>query len=351
MNPLKHKISILLLLAFLTSCEKETPVIINPSPTEEATEGLYIGFYNLENLFDTQDDPANPNDEEFTPTGPKNWTAERYQHKLANIGKVMEGMDFPFLFGVCEVENKIVLQDLTQSVRLKDKNYHFVHEDSPDFRGIDVALLYQTDVFQVRSWETIPVIIPPSISPHASTRDILKVAGTFNNIDIYIYINHWPSRSGGIEETEGKRLFAARILKEKIDQLLKNEPAANVLIMGDFNDEPDNKSLKEVLNVQIEKKQAMDNQLYNCTMAAMNQGKGSYNFRGDWQMIDQIIASGHFIDPNRPVYISSFDIYRDNMLLFNHPEYGLSPDRTYGGDVYYGGFSDHLPVFVEIKAE
>ena len=352
MNPLKHKISALFfLLLFLISCEKETPVAPNPSPEEENTEGLRVGFYNLENLFDTQDDPSNPMDEEFTPEGPKNWTEERYQHKLSNIGRVIEGMDFPALLGVCEVENKTVLRDLTTSVYLKDKNYDFVHEDSPDFRGIDVALLYQTDVFSVNTWEAITVNIPPGISERTTTRDILKVTGTLYDTKIYIYINHWPSRSGGVVATEGKRLFVASLLRAEIDELLQTEPNANILILGDFNDEPHNKSIKEVLKAQTSKAQITDNQLFNCTMTATNQGEGSYNFQGDWQMIDQVIASEHFLNADNTVHVSSFDVYKDDMLLFNHPQYGLSPDRTYGGDIYYGGFSDHLPVYVEIKTE
>lgn len=353
-------ISFFLLLLWTSSCSTST--VLNPTIEEEEVDPPTptppvvdsdeaketIAFYNVENLFDTVDDPENGGDNEFLPTAPKQWTMERYIHKLNNIGKVIEGIGFPIIMGVSEVENGQVMEDLTKIEALADHPYSYVHEESPDHRGIDVGLLYQPAFFEVLEWETIEVDIPDPVIEDYTTRDILLVKGQMEATTIYIFVVHWPSRSGGTEKSEFRRIFVAEVLKDAIDQLQTTTPDASIIIMGDFNDEPTNRSIKEVLAVQAKGTTIDAQSLYNCTSTLDAAGEGSYNYQGNWQMIDQIITTGNLVQPDNPIQVTDFKVFKDEMLLFNHPNNGPTPDRTYGGDQYYGGFSDHLAVYVEI---
>ena len=333
--------------------EPENPVT-NPPATDlpEVERGdMRIGFYNVENLFDTIDDPGNSQDDEFLPGSSKNWNAERYQQKISDIGEVFRALDYPVLMGLSEVENRGVLQDLVDSEKLRDAGYGIVHEDSPDFRGIDVALLYRKAEFSVADFTAIEVELPPSVSEFSTTRDILQVRGTLRNEEVFLFVNHWPSRSGGVSATSGKREFAAGVLRSAIDEILLNNPDANIIALGDFNDEPYNRSLTDALQVQTQKPVMPDNQLYNCTIPFLEAGAGSYMYQGEWQMYDQLVVSGRLLDTSGTLKILSFDILMEDFLLFDHPEDGPRPNRTYGGDNYYGGISDHLPVFLEVAIQ
>ncbi len=349
------------LFLILISCSQEetvdvtpTPPIVTPPPTDTIdnpteTAIFRIGYYNVENLFDTVDDANNPKDDEFLPNAPKQWTEERYQTKLRNIGLVMQGIEFPDLMGFSEVENKTVLEDLVNSELLKAEGYEIVHIDGPDFRGIDNALLYKKSAFTVLEIEAIEVQLPPAVSEFSTTRDILMVKGDLGGETIYVFVNHWPSRSGGEAATSGKREFAAAVLREAIDEILATEPAANIIALGDFNDEPNNVSLLNALKVNNQKTTTVaDNALYNCTIPVLEANRGTLFFDGNWQVFDQILVSGQLLDD---VGIKALDyvVYDDESVLFNHPTDGLRPDRTYGGDVYFGGFSDHLAVLLELS--
>lgn len=355
--------NLFILFSFLflwAACEKEEqPTVITPTPpvvtppdpgpsTPTERSHIRIGFYNVENLFDTVDDTTNPNDDEFLPNSPKEWTTERYQTKLRNIGLVMQAIEFPELMGFSEVENKTVLEDLANSDLLKDQAYEIVHKDGPDFRGIDNALLYKKDAFTVLETESIEVRLPASVSEFSTTRDILMVKGNLGAEILYIFVNHWPSRSGGEAETSGKREYAASVLRDAIDVVLEDDPNANIITLGDFNDEPENASLKFVLQVNNEKPAVIDNGLYNCTVPTLAAGRGSYFFGGNWQMLDQIIVSGQLLDDNGTIKATNYFVYDDESVMFEHPSDGLRPNRTYGGDEYFGGFSDHLAVFLEL---
>lgn len=342
----------------LASCDSSSPTLptmeeeeMIPTPTEPTTpitDQSTIAFYNVENLFDTEDDPENSGDNEFLPSSSKAWTPERYEKKLNNIAAVVQGLNFPILLGLSEVENKKVLEDLINTTSLQDQSYEIVHKESPDHRGIDVALLYQAGEFTVKDWSTYEVTIDdPSIANY-TTREILQVSGEWNNTSLYILVNHWPSRSGGQAQTEFRRITVAERLAGIVKDIQEAEPAAKIIIMGDFNDEPTDKSLSEVLNVQLNKDPLMDQFLYNCTSNLDEQNEGSYNYQGNWQMLDQIIVSGNLLDKSNTPFVENFQVYKADDLFFTHPEYGLTPDRTYGGDTYYGGYSDHLPVFVEV---
>jgi len=206
--------------------------------------------YNVENLFDTIDDPKIP-DEEFLPESEKKWDNERYQKKLSDLVRVISEVnpkELPEMVGLVEIENHAVLDDLIRTGEFKDQGYAIIHEESPDYRGIDVALIYRKDAFTEIMHETLPVVFPDD--PQFKTRDILYVTGKIRNRTIHVFVNHWPSRIGGDEKTEPKRVLAASVLKAKVDQILAADPKARIVIMGDMNDEPVNKSLNETLGAQ-----------------------------------------------------------------------------------------------------
>ncbi|MEM6321180.1 MAG: endonuclease [Bacteroidota bacterium] len=346
-----------LFLLTILSCEKEavTPTtpespIENPDIDEPPTGDFRVAFYNVENFFDTVDDPNNPKDDEFLPNAPKQWTPIRYEEKIRNIGKVARGMGYPELLGLAEVENAKVLTDLLNSARFETENYDFVHYNSPDFRGIDVALLYKKESFEVLESRAIEVELPAEVSEFPTTRDILEVRGRLFEEEVVVYVNHWPSRSGGVAATDGKRAYAASVLRAAIDEVLVSAPKANIILLGDFNDEPFDDSLVQALGVKTQKAGIEDqNAIYNCSVELTMNGEGSSFFRGDWQMLDQILVSGGLLDSEGTFKVIGYDTYDDESVLFDHPDDGLIPNRTYGGDNYFGGFSDHLAVYVEIE--
>ena len=312
-----------------------------------------IGFYNVENLFDTIDNPLKP-DEEFTPQSKKQWNTERYNKKLNDIAKVINSMQSPAIMGLCEVENETVLQDLTQNTSLNKYNYGIVHRESPDYRGIDNALIYQKKLFEVANVDVITINFPKSVIGEEEyvTRDILYVTGTFNKKEtIHIFVNHFPSRYGGMKQSEPKRLYVAQQLKKKIDELFAQNPKANIIVMGDMNDETDNNSIAKTLQALPEPDNSKTSTLVNCAAKLDQEGKGTYNFRGNWNMLDHIIVSSPLLSKKSKIGIGEFVIHQEKWMMYDNKKYGLTPNRTYGGTNYYGGFSDHLPVYIEIKTE
>ena len=315
-----------------------------------------VAFYNVENLFDTEEDPYRL-DEEFLPTSEKKWNKARYEDKLAKLAQVIAAMNYPELLGLAEVENEAVLRDLVERSDLADAGYDIVHYDSPDVRGIDVALLYRTAFFTPESSQAIPVTFEDEAY---KSRDILLVSGTLGKDakynTVHVLVNHWPSRRGGIAKSEPRRLGAARIVRKTVDELLQTDPLANVILLGDFNDEPPDQSITGELRAtgSIRKKDPF--QLYNTVAALDEQGRGSYNFRGDWNMLDQIILSQGLVEDARNVsdyYYrpESATVFAPEWLLQAEGKYQGHPDRTYAGNKYLGGYSDHLPVYIELTNE
>ncbi len=301
-----------------------------------------IAFYNVENLFDLVDDPT-PGDDEFTPAGKKKWDLERYQAKLNNLSKVVRAMQFPELFGVCEVENATVLKDLAANKVLAGHNYEVVHFESPDYRGIDVALLYKKASFEVIASNQIPIHFPKAIVEDYTTRDILHVRGVFLQKDTFdIFVNHWPSRRGGLKESEPKRLFVAEQLSMTMQAIQRKYPNRSFVVMGDFNDESNNNSL-----LTLSKNEYLD--LHNCSASLDEKGMGTYNYRGSWNMLDQILVSQKLTQAGSKIQVGEQVIFRQEWLMYNDPKHGPKPNRTYGGPNYYGGYSDHLPVYVELS--
>lgn len=306
-----------------------------------------VAFYNVENLFDTENDPFT-SDDEFTPLGEKEWDDERYQKKIKNIGKVIKGIDadLPLLVGLCEVENEKVLLDLTNSKLLSKGEYGVVHYDSPDTRGIDVGLLYKKDFFKVLDTESLAVIFQNN--PHVLTRDILYVKGIVNEEVIHLFVNHWSSRRKGERETEYKRVEAARVLKDRIEEIQEEDSKAKILVMGDFNDYPNNKSIEDVLEASLQPK---SDEFYNLAAKLDRSEKGTHFYNNEWGMLDQMMVSNSWLIAKKGNTLKkkTVDVYKADEVLFKHSYLGAIPNKTYSGNKYHGGFSDHLAISLQFE--
>ena len=310
-----------------------------------------VMYYNVENYFDCVDDP-DTNDEEYLPGGIRGWNHTRYVEKQYNIARVIVavgGWEPPALVGLCEVESKKAMHDLVIWGPLKNLQYGFVHHESPDVRGVDVALLYQPDMFKLLYDE--PIRVTFADAPHSTTRDILYVMGQLPNRDtLHVFVCHFPSRLGGELESESRRVDAARILRCKVDEIFKHDEDAKIIIMGDFNDYPDNKSIYEILQAQEPQAPFASSILYNLMYPMHREGKGTHKHEGVWGALDQIIVSGSLLDDSSPIFTTPLDIHifeEDFLLEDDGKFFGKKPFRTYVGMKYVGGFSDHLPVYVD----
>ncbi len=305
-----------------------------------------IVFYNVENLFDTKDSP-DTDDFDFTPNGFKQWDEERYHKKLKKITEALKMIPAsPVLIGLAEIENSRVLKDWTKYLKKEGLNYKFIQYDSPDKRGMDVALLYDPDLFEVKTSKAIPVRL--FNEPNFTTRDILYTHGELDGIETHVFVNHWSSRREGREETEYRRIRAAEILREKVDQILKKDPKANIFILGDFNDHPTDKSIENILRA---KDSGEEDDLINLLYDEHEQGKGTSVHQREWAVLDQIIVSQAVYNDENRIGIKGKDaeILDDERLLYTYRDGGQKPNSTYGGKNYYGGYSDHLPVYVILK--
>ena len=307
-----------------------------------------VAFYNVENLFDTIDDPLKI-DEDFTPSGKLQWNALRYNEKLNRISEVMDMLpgELPVFIGLCEIENNSVLQDLVKEpalqVSAKKENYHIVHADSPDERGIDVAALYDASVLKDVTFQYFTIALPDPKDPY--TRDLLYVRGKMDNEWIHFFVNHWPSRSGGQAESEPNRIAVAQMLKTKVDSIIAADAHAQIIIMGDFNDHPVDRSVKEALGAS----DSQDAVLFNHMYSIHTSGTGSYFYKGEWGALDQMITShGLMQEKGWHVANGSAGVLRDEKILFRDKDGVARPSRTYAGDSYKGGYSDHLPVFLNL---
>jgi hypothetical protein len=297
-----------------------------------------IMFYNVENLFDCFDDSLSRGDDDFLPSSPRHWSFKRYQEKLQKTAKVIMAAgqwNPPFLVGLCEIENSNVLWQLTRNTGLSELGYRFSHFESPDPRGIDVALLYRKDCFTVLEEKPVKVVLPNN----KTTRDILFVKGVAHKTDtLFVMVNHWPSRLGGESESDINRMAAANCLSKLCDSLRKVHPRPFIIAMGDFNDGPTDESI-----IQL-KKFGMEPMNKN----ASQKNIGSNKFRQTWETIDQIILSEYLSTHWQQMgLLTSFKILDLPFLLVKDETYlGIKPFRTYLGPQYIGGYSDHLPVIV-----
>lgn len=343
--------SIRIIIRLLLSCV--IALCVHSSSTYAQKRSIGVLFYNVENLFDTIDDPLT-DDAEFLPGGKYQWTSERYLTKLDQLGRVISGdgkTPLPALVGLAEIENCRVLKDLTSTDRLKSGRYGIVQYNSPDERGIDVALLYRADLFRVLCSRPLEVKPPWDLEFH--TRDILYVQGLLGTDTLHLYINHWPSRRGGMEASEPFRMMAAGVLRAHLDSVATQCNHFNVIIMGDLNDEPQNRSVTEVLNARIPGTPCPDESkvcLRNLS-ATFPAGEGTYYYWRDkkWNVLDHIIVSAHLLDTNRTLYMvpGSFGAMKEPWML---KEDGgrMIPFASFAKD-YEGGFSDHLPVRITLQ--
>lgn len=316
---------------------------------EAKYEAYAIGFYNLENLFDTVNDTTIW-DEEFLPEGAKTWTPEKYNIKLANMARVIDEMgkkvtpEGVSVLGVSEIENITVLEDLIRQPLLKDKDWGIVHYDSPDFRGIDVGLLYRKDQFTVLDSENIPLHIYDG-DKRIYTRDVLHVSGTLAGETFHILVNHWPSRRGGEKKSSPNREAGAALNKKIVDSLYQVNPSAKIIIMGDLNDNPDNKSVAKVLNAKKKKSKVKPGGLYNPMRKLYDDGYGSNAYRDAWSLFDQIIVSHNTLDKQQEgLFFYKIEIFRRDYLIQADGHFKNYPFRTYAGSTFMGGYSDHFPV-------
>ncbi len=334
--------------------EGEDLLVSDQSQTQnfllEKAKKLTVAFYNVENLFDIYDDKKT-NDNQFLPSSEKEWNAERYSKKLKDLSKVInalseEASDEVDLIGLVEVENRVVIEDLIKEGDLAKTDYKIVHEESPDERGIDVGLVYNSEVFQYVSHESLRVYFEQS--PEVKTRDILYVHGLVNGASIHVFVNHWSSRRKGQKESEYKRLACAEVAKKKILEIQKDDSEANIILMGDFNDYPDNKSITEVIEAD---NTSDEHHFFNTALKAHMNDEGTYNYRGDWGMLDQIIISNEMMkSPIFELKSKDVNIFKPEWLLYKNEKYNdWRPNKTYGGPNYYGGYSDHLPIYVQFN--
>jgi len=312
-----------------------------------------IGFYNVENLYDTEDDPLT-NDDEFLPNGPYQWTEERYQTKLNNLARVIADMGKEqggvVVLGVAEVENERVLLDLAATDRLKPLNYGVAHHDSPDLRGIDVAFIYQKDRFRVIGEKAFTLFIPED--PKFVTRDQFLVTGILDAIDtLHILVNHWPSKRGGEKRSMPKRIAAAQLSRKIVDSLMNVNPMAKIIVMGDFNDNPTAKSIKEYLRPVDKISELRVGGLFNPMWKFYRDGIGSYVYRDSQEVIDMIMVSYGLVNnvKQNTYKYKSAEIFRKNYMVTSTGAFAGYPFRTYAGGVYQGGYSDHFPVFITLQ--
>lgn len=318
---------------------------LTTSAQRSENSSVKIMFYNVENLLDPLDDPATA-DDEFLPEGMRNWTEKRFIQKIDNIAKVIvaagawEPVD---LIGLCEVENLYVLERLVTHPLLKSSGYGIIHKESPDHRGMDVALLYRRSVFFPQYYSALP--IREKTGEILPTREILHVEGKFAGGQVYhLFINHWPSRYGGLMETRENRILAASCLKQLTDSLQKMDDKSNIICMGDFNDQPQDESLSETLGASLIREGSST--LVNLSADWAKEKIGTIKHEHEWAIFDQFIVT-----ENLRARCDAF-IYSEKFLLEEDRRFsGFKPFRTYVGFKYNGGFSDHLPVLLKLNLE
>lgn len=307
---------------------------------------LTVAFYNVENLFDTKNDPYT-NDNEFTGAGKLHWTKRKYLRKLKNISSIVSLIGTnnsslpPAIVGLAEVENATVLHDLTTHPNLIEYRYKFIHFESLDERGMDVALLYRVDSFTVLSSKTHTFHFYDEDGTRDYTRDVLEVKGVLHGDLVYILVNHWQSRLEGKAKTNTRRVEAATFVQQKIQEIKANEKVdPKFIIMGDFNDDPSSESIKDYL---------VKEHFFNPMEDLHQRNSGSLNYYGRWHLFDQIILSKNFFSKNSSLAFQKASIFKKPWMKIQKGKYKGSPLRTYIGPWYKGGYSDHFPVYVTFE--
>ncbi len=318
-----------------------------------------VGFYNQENLFDTCHDEGK-NDSEFLPTGSYRWNGLKYSHKLRNMARALADMGTDVLpgvgcavIGLSEVENDKVLTDLTAQEPLRARGYKYVHVEGPDKRGIDCAMLYNPALFKVNDTRLIPYVPDESMSKDFLTRGFLTVTGELAGEPVTVIVCHWPSRFSGSSYRER----AAFLVKNIKDSLLTANPDMKVMVMGDMNDDPTNKSMKDILSAKGDIDEVGDGDMYNPWYDILvKQGTGTLSYQGSWNLFDQIVMTPNMINKGGKRDFSTLkywknQIFRRDYLINNEGRYKGTPKRTHASGIWLDGFSDHLPVVVYLVKE
>ena len=315
-----------------------------------------VVFYNLENLFDIYDDPET-HDEEFTPSGVKQWNEIKYQKKLTNMERVLFDIakiqkDYPIVIGVSEIENRTVLEDLISQPNLKGANYRICHYDSPDARGVDVAFLYRSDVFKLEGSDNIK--LKAEELPNFRTRDLVVMWGTIEGEPFYFLVSHWPSRLGGKEASQFKRDACARQIRQIKDSLLRENPATKVIVMGDFNDDATDVSIVKTMGAKGKVKELVEGDFFNPYNAMLRAGLGTLAYQDAWNLFDNICVTENLVNAKSgELKLIKGNKYYGNIftrpyMLQQEGQYKGYPLRTFVTNNFQNGFSDHFPVYIYI---
>jgi endonuclease/exonuclease/phosphatase family metal-dependent hydrolase len=303
-------------------------------------EELYVGFWNIENLFDLENDPNVQGDEEFTPEGAKRWTKERLDIKLNNLASIISKMNDnrgPDVLGLCEVENRWAVEMLVEKLAPLGRSYEIVHQDSPSDRGIDCALIFDSNVFKLADSKFHYV-------EAEKTRDIVEARLQRNDGDLYVFVNHWPSRNND----EWQRIAAAKVLRARLDEILADDPDADIIMIGDFNDETDNVSIKDNLRARGSMDKLPAGAMFDTSAAIKAAGKGTHFYDNRWEVLDHIIISPGLLDDARFRWKTGSTTRLEFPELFYHPPYkdaAPRPSTSYTRSRFHkNGYSDHLAV-------
>lgn len=349
------KASVALVIAFLSGlsafAQEDGFVRYSNMNTERRyDERIRVAFYNVENLFDLENDSLK-RDDDFTPEGSNRYTFSRYKKKSNGLAKTMLAMGGwePVEFiGLCEVENDWVMRGLTEHSPMKDVGYAFIHEDSPDFRGIDIAAMYRPDKFELIHYKYYRVKF--THAPERTTRDLLYAKGIVPNGDtLHVFVNHWPSRYGGQFASEPGRIHLAQLVRSKVDSLNARFNDPYIVIIGDFNDYPNDISITDHLRAVGSPEEAEEDELVNLSKRIMYKF-GTHSFGGEWGVLDQVIVTQSFFkDGSMTIYPADVGVFDAPWLITRNAAGNTTTYRTYMGPAYKGGYSDHLPTFIDIQ--
>ncbi len=344
---------ILVLLFVQFSCSTKKKTVSTIAEKNIKVELSSVGFYNLENLFDTVDNENN--DSEYLPNGANKWGSMKYNSKLKRMSYAISqiGIDQTPLglaiLGVSEIENRGVLEDLVKQPAIANRSYQIVHYDSPDKRGVDVGLLYNPRLFTVTNSKSYRL---KTDDENFFTRDQLMVSGYLMGEKIHIIVNHWPSRSGGEERSRPKRNAAAGLTRSIVDSLYKIEPKAKIIVMGDLNDDPYNESCAVILGAKKNAEDVKAGDLYNVFWKTLETGTGSLSYNDQWNIFDQIILSNELTHGDKKeMRLWKSEIFYRNFLIQQEGRYKGTPLRTHSGGVWMDGYSDHLPTLIYLVKE
>jgi len=309
-----------------------------------------IAFWNVENLYDTINDPT-IDDEEWLPTAKSNWNSERYVKKLGNISSIIskigieQNTDGAAIIGLAEIENKSVLEDLVKMPKINSRKYEIVQYNSPDKRGIDVAFLYNPKYFTLSSSSVHTVKLPGDSA--LPTRDQLLINGKLNGEVVHILVCHWPSRRGGEKESAINRITAAKVAKGIVDSIRTAEKNAKIIVMGDLNDDPKDESIKNTLVTSEDANKSDKKTMFNPMENILAGGQGTLSHKGKWNLFDQIIVTESLAKKQKGnYYFKSAHINNFPEVVETNPKYLGQPLRTYAGSKYLGGYSDHFGVYI-----